>query len=105
MGKNGLTEAEIERLALLSEEAGEVVKCVGKILRHGYDKRNPLKSDSKTNREKLQEETGDFINAKNLMVACGDMDAAFIERRVSFKAGACKAWLQHAHAIKEVSVT
>ena len=98
--KNGLTEAEIERLALMSEEAGEVQKCIGKILRHGYDKRNPLKKDGKTNREKLTDEIGDFVNAKNLMVACGDVDAAVIERRVAFKATSCKAWLHHAHNIK-----
>lgn len=33
---NGLSPAEVERLALLAEECGEVIQTVGKILRHGY---------------------------------------------------------------------
>lgn len=39
---NKLTPAEAERLAMLSEECGEVVKIIGKIFRHGYDSSNPL---------------------------------------------------------------
>ena len=53
---NGLTEAEAELLAILSEECGEVVQMVGKVLRHG------LESDYKAkgkNRDLLQQEIGD----------------------------------------------
>lgn len=39
---NGLTPAEAERLALLSEELGEAQQAIGKILRHGYDSSNPV---------------------------------------------------------------
>lgn len=38
---NGLTPAEAERLAMLSEECGEVIQIIGKILRHGYDSYHP----------------------------------------------------------------
>ncbi len=34
---NGLTDAQEERLEMLAEEAGEVVQCCMKILRHGYN--------------------------------------------------------------------
>lgn len=38
---NGLSPAETERLALLSEEMGEVQQAIGKILRHGYESIHP----------------------------------------------------------------
>lgn len=34
---NGLTDAQEERLKMLAEEAGEIVQCCMKILRHGYN--------------------------------------------------------------------
>jgi hypothetical protein len=34
---NGLSNEQLESLALLSEECGEVIQVVGKILRHGLD--------------------------------------------------------------------
>src|SRR5579872_899269 len=41
-----LTPAQIERLALLAEECGEVMQAVSKILRHGYESRNPFRHQS-----------------------------------------------------------
>ncbi len=38
---NRLTPAEAERLAMLAEEAAEVIQIVGKILRHGYASYHP----------------------------------------------------------------
>jgi hypothetical protein len=32
---NELSDAEVERLAILAEEMGEAQQCIGKILRHG----------------------------------------------------------------------
>lgn len=60
---NGLTPAEAERLAMLSEECGEVIQVIGKILRHGYDS----KYGGLTNREKLLDEYLDIIAVVNLM--------------------------------------
>lgn len=53
---NQLDPAEAERLAILSEEMGEALQIVGKILRHGYHSYNPLKPTRTTNRELLVQE-------------------------------------------------
>lgn len=60
---NQLTEAQIERLAILAEECGEVIQMVGKILRHGYLSYNPTLPPMKQrpNRAMLQKELGDLL--------------------------------------------
>lgn len=76
---NGLTPAEAERLAMLAEEAGEIVLAIGKVLRHGYESRHPDCYDSNgsvlpgcekaTNREALRMEICDFSAVYNLCLA------------------------------------
>ena len=56
-----LTPPEIERLAMLSEECGEVIQVIGKILRHGYDSYHPS-NPRLTNRDLLANELRD-VNA------------------------------------------
>lgn len=46
---NNLSPAEHERLSILLEELGEAQKCIGKILRHGYDSYTPVIADQKFN--------------------------------------------------------
>ena len=70
---NGLSDAETERLALVSEECAEICKTIGKIVRHGYPSRNPDVADSPTNREDLEHEVGDLLWAIDLMAHCGDI--------------------------------
>ena len=70
---NDLNHAETERLALLSEECAEIVKAVGKIMRHGYSSRKPTVADSPTNREDLEREIGDVLWAVDLMAHAGDI--------------------------------
>lgn len=53
---NQLTDAQIERLDMLAEEAAEVIIAVQKIKRHGYDSINPLKPELGTNRQQLHTE-------------------------------------------------
>jgi hypothetical protein len=55
---NGLTPAQLERLAFLSEELGEAQQAIGKIVRHGYDSYNPLVLTNSNNREDLEKEIG-----------------------------------------------
>jgi NTP pyrophosphatase (non-canonical NTP hydrolase) len=55
---NQLTCAETERLAILSEECGEVVQIIGKIMRHGFESSHP--DGGPTNRELLEKEIGDI---------------------------------------------
>ena len=59
MGKfsNDLTDAEVERLAVLAEEMGEAIQCIGIILRHGYESWNPAVRASPNNRRMLEIES------------------------------------------------
>lgn len=71
---NRLTPAQAERLAMLAEEAGEIVQAVGKILRHGYDSHHPRDPDQKTNKELLRREIVDLMAVFRLMGESGDVD-------------------------------
>lgn len=64
---NGLTPAEHERLAMLAEEAAEVVQIVGKILRHGYESKHPDNMNGPTNRQVLENEIADFYAIAGIM--------------------------------------
>ena len=60
MSRNALTPAEIERLAKLAEECGEITQMVGKILIHGYENTHPRFPELGTNRARLEEEIGNL---------------------------------------------
>jgi len=66
-GVQKLTYAERERLALMQEECAEVIQACSKILRHGWESKNPLIKDSLTNREHLEKELGHIYNITGLM--------------------------------------
>jgi hypothetical protein len=70
---NGLTDAEVERLAILSEELGEAQQCIGKILRHGYESYNPVVNTNLTNRRELEREIGDVQAAIDMLFAENDV--------------------------------
>lgn len=63
---NKLTPAEAERLAMLAEEAGEIIQIVGKILRHGYESNHPENPDW-TNRDLLGKEVTDLVAIVQMM--------------------------------------
>lgn len=69
---NGLTEAELEALALLSEECGEVVQIIGKILRHGLDSWHP--TTEKVNRDELAKECSDVLCCIKILQRDGVID-------------------------------
>lgn len=79
---NGLTPAEAERLAMLAEEAGEIVQAVAKILRHGYGSYHPDSTNpDRDNRFDLDREVNDFAAVVDMMARAGDgigFDAALI---------------------------
>ena len=90
---NELTPAQAERLFYLLEELGEAQQAIGKILRHGYESRDPTKATpvfddnggqtgwrntSPTNRELLERELGDVGRAINLLVGAEDLVASRI---------------------------
>ncbi|OYD65982.1 UNVERIFIED_ORG: hypothetical protein BDU10_8634 [Burkholderia sp. CF145] len=70
---NRLNEAEHERLALLAEELAEAIHAIGKILRHGYESRNPLMPKGPTNRDWLEQEVAHVLVAARLMFDAGDI--------------------------------
>ena len=87
---NGLTPAELERLAKLSEECGEVVHVIGKIIAHGLESSHP-KYGNLTNRQLLSKEILDIFAVVNIMDAAGDMSPQArgalpdaIERKLSY---------------------
>lgn len=92
---NGLTAAEAERLAILAEEAGEVVQAVGKILRHGYDSRHPDATRFDSNRNDLSKELGDLIGLVDLMVQARDLDQAPIMIRRRGKIQRLRTYAHH----------
>jgi NTP pyrophosphatase (non-canonical NTP hydrolase) len=63
---NGLTPAQAERLAMLAEEAGEIVQIVGKILRHGYDSYHP-NDPYNNNKALLEKELADFAAVETML--------------------------------------
>lgn len=91
---NGLTPAQAERLFYLLEELGEAQQAIGKILRHGYESRDPTKAvpvtddnrggtigwrnTSPTNRDMLATELGDVQRAINMLCQAGDVSEAGI---------------------------
>lgn len=93
-GFNRLTDAEAERLALLMEEAGEVVQAVGKILRHGYASCHPGRPQI-DNRADLAREMGDFYAIARLMIDRGDLDEAVVDAASQRKLARLPAYLHH----------
>lgn len=88
MSFNKLTDAQAERLAMLAEEAGEVVQAVTKILRHGY---MSSYDNGETNQAALERELGDMAAVLRLMMLRGDIPPydinthAQVERAVARK--------------------
>lgn len=76
--------AKVERLALLTEESGEVSQVVGKIFRHGWDSHHP-DTPKITNKELLEEEIADFLVAVDLMIQEGDVSRVKIQSFHSLK--------------------
>ena len=92
---NGLTPAEAERLALLSEELGEAQQAIGKILRHGYNSSNPYDSSTNTNRNYLERELGDVQFAIKLMTDKKDLNYGNVELARNKKGVAVWQYLHH----------
>lgn len=90
---NELSVAEAERLALLLEEAGEVVQAVGKILRHGYESYHP--DGGPSNRESLERELGDMAAAIEMMTRERDLNTPFIKQCQRDKLVKVQKYLHH----------
>jgi hypothetical protein len=92
---NDLTPAQVERLALLAEECGEVIQIIGKILRHGYDSCHP--DGGISNRELLEKEWGDAWYAADLLGA-HDLTPSNVVHHVQAKREKVGRYLHHQDA-------
>jgi len=92
---NGLIPAEVERLAILAEEAAEVIQIVGKILRHGYTSHNPVVMAPISNRGLLAKEIGDLRWIITLMISEGDVAEGAVLQRERLKIDSAKPYLHH----------
>lgn len=90
-----------ERLACLSEELGESVQAIGKIVRHGLDSnwRN-----GPTNREDLARELGQVTAIAMMMVDAGDIEMSGIEAGEIEKYTSVQPFL-HAPSNKRIAIS
>lgn len=93
--KNNLSEAELERLAILNEEAGEVIQIIGKIIRHGYSSYHPDDQDKISNRKLLEKELADLKVAIELMANSGDISNTKIDEFSISKKSRIGKYLHH----------
>ena len=91
----GLTPKQAERLAILVEEAGEVLQICGKIGRHGIESRDPMTKDSRTNRELLETEIGDVLAAIRKLEEAGVIDGARVAQHTATKLVKLEQWLHY----------
>jgi hypothetical protein len=92
---NQLSPGQAERLAITVEELGETVQAIGKILRHGYESRDPTKDPEKSNRRDLETELGDVYAAVDQMRYNGDVSPANIHRAKKKKLAKKERYLHH----------
>lgn len=92
---NYLDDHEIERLAILAEEAGEFIQAIGKILRHGYDSFHPDKPLDGDNRDHLCQELGDLRYIVNFMEHRGDFDGTTVDAYCSVAADKKPKYMHH----------
>lgn len=97
---NGLTPFELELLALLSEELGEVQQIIGKIIRHGLHSSNPLIEGAEANQQLLERELGDVGAAVELLMNQGVIDPSRIEVQIDSKLARISKWLHHIHTAR-----
>lgn len=90
---NQLSPDEAERLALLAEEAAEVIQVVGKILRHGYESHHP--NGGPNNRALLEDELGDFEAAVSMLADADDVSLKEITDAKHDKLDRVKKYLHH----------
>lgn len=91
---NDLSEAEIERIAILAEECGEVVQICMKVLRHGFSSHHPQQS-ARSNRFELTKELGHVLHAIEMLKQHKDVSSIFLDRSCKDKEETIKPYLHH----------
>ena len=75
--------SQLERLAILGEECGEVQQMVGKCIRFGIDTIKP--SRGTTNAHHLSVEIADVLLSIRIMELAGDIDMDIVEEALEAK--------------------
>ena len=92
---NELSDAQLERLAILAEEMGEALQCVGKVIRHGYESYNPVINTGRTNRRELERELGNVYVAILMLTDAKDINLAGVLMDAKDKKLSIQRWLHH----------
>ncbi len=100
---NKLTAGQTEALAILSEECGEVIQAVAKILRHGYNAFDPTTKHHPGNRHDLETEIGQMQASVTTLVNRGDLNvgtinSAYNNRQMKMRSG--KGYLHHQEGVR-----
>lgn len=96
-----LTSAQIERLAWLIEECGEVAQAACKVLRHGYWSSSPF--GGAVNRVGLEREMGDLRAAMQFLETAQDVNRADVAHWMRRKAISVHKWLHHQEPVNKIS--
>lgn len=94
-GAPALTAAEVERLAMLAEECGEIAQAVCKVLRHGWESASPFDDKRRPNRVALERELGDLLAVMYMMTDSGDLRVRDICAWRNRKRGRMAQWTHH----------
>ena len=90
-----MTNSELERLAILSEEMGEAIQVIGKIIRHGYDSCHPSDKNNVSNRENLEIELADVSLIINFMHEKKDINLLNFNKLIEKKKNKINKYLHH----------
>lgn len=91
---NGLSDSELERLAILSEEMGEAIQVIGKIIRHGYESFSPY-DVTYSNRMDLERELGHVLISIDRVVKANDVRNTHVKKSITEKRESIKQYLHH----------
>ncbi len=92
---NKLSPAQVERLYYLSEELAESIQAIQKVLRHGYESKNPKLKNGPTNRMHLEEELGQTGLAIHLLCQAGDLNPYDMSVYAKNKGEDLHLWMHH----------
>lgn len=95
---NRLSPATAEMLALIAEEAGEIVQAVAKALRHGLDSVHP--ETDLDNTTALENEIGDLLAAVQIATSANVLTVHQIELAKRRKLERVGRYLHHAKVPK-----
>lgn len=93
MYSNKLSPAQLERLALVAEEASEVAQIISKIIRHGYFSEHP--STGIANQESLEIELGHLHHVIERLIGSGDVRLMNVQHHSLEKAKTIHKYLHH----------